>query len=52
MKAGESLGSDGEWTVFNDFLVQPVSAEEVFSFPAQWKVCLFPKYIAHDRHPR
>lgn len=26
------------WHLFNDFLVKPVSEEEVLSFPGKWKV--------------
>lgn len=39
---------DGSWTwiMFNDFLVRPVSEDEVLSFPDQWKV---PAVIIFER---
>lgn len=30
--------SETSWVMFNDFLVKPVSEEEVFSFPGPWKI--------------
>jgi PAB-dependent poly(A)-specific ribonuclease subunit 2 len=51
MKVAQSEGSDGEWIMFNDFSVRPVFEEEVFSFPAQWKVGISP-FGADERHPR
>lgn len=31
--------SGASWHLFNDFLVKPVTEEEVLSFPGKWKVC-------------
>jgi len=30
-------GSESPWFLFNDFVVQNVSEEEVLSFPGNWK---------------
>ncbi len=37
---------ESPWTMFNDFLVRPVSEEAVFSFTLQWKV---PAVIIFER---